>query len=817
MDNFQQVNLHKTTTRNDIDGLGGLGEQSLHGVIQSLDDIVGAQKVDGVSLSSASQLSSEFADNPNFRSLLKKVKDDVGQGLILNDEVMADLENNPLVKLIIDLDEQCKAYWSATEGKGTNVNVWIDAYNSLNSALSTSDSKWGLEVFVKNIIAIAKQSTRKGLTRADLIMIKALEEATIQADKDFTTQKAIAGTYDIKSEKDTIFNETTSFFDEDPTKSIESIITTLESFENKPFEAPTKESSSSDSTHMLGLISVADIRQIDEKHSDEVLKMLEDAGVIDKQGVVIDTAPLDNEVFISKLEAKVGEDDSEKILNLIQKTNSEYNAVSIDVKTDAKENLTVKGGLTESVATANDGKSVTEFLDSEAAASVIDDIFPNGTSGLSDEQIIAKIYNYLLDNYNWESDDIAGTDWNTVLETIQNKGGDCEDLANLFASLCLAAGIDDSKIDVYVDIGSDDKEGHVVVGYQSDSGTIILDISASLQAVAQLHADRNDFKIDFLSDCDTIDVYEEKNNLKFDFSYDTEKVESTDGNAVNFGDFEGVNSKYSTGNITLQIHHEMTEADLTSDEWTVDELYGGPQVFVYKGTSHIMAMYYKIANSINRAYWELQCSVFTMFNQGLTIEDIMDLVNSIREMILAGAMDSSQGLQVINGLLSGANAGLLMDALKNPESYAAYLEGTWAEGDDFNEFASEELADINLDSDQTILAVTKTDTVDSAGKADVEFAIAIDAQVQAWASSVNYESWTQDYMETDYESEFYDPVVSDPGFGGVYFRTINYEKIDEAITEMQGAANKGIAFAMVGEALTEINRIVIQIMFNVLS
>ena len=38
-----QINLQKITSRNDIDALGGAGEQPLYGVIQSPDDIEGIQ------------------------------------------------------------------------------------------------------------------------------------------------------------------------------------------------------------------------------------------------------------------------------------------------------------------------------------------------------------------------------------------------------------------------------------------------------------------------------------------------------------------------------------------------------------------------------------------------------------------------------------------------------------------------------------------------------------------------------------------------------------------------------------------------------
>ncbi|GBR72639.1 hypothetical protein NO1_0143, partial [Candidatus Termititenax aidoneus] len=57
-------------------------------------------------------------------------------------------------------------------------------------------------------------------------------------------------------------------------------------------------------------------------------------------------------------------------------------------------------------------------------------------SKLSAEEKLAKLYNYIINNFNYVPED--KDDWNFVGETIFQRGGDCEDLSVLLASSMIA-------------------------------------------------------------------------------------------------------------------------------------------------------------------------------------------------------------------------------------------------------------------------------------------------------------------------------------------------------------------------------------------
>ncbi|MDD4527291.1 MAG: transglutaminase domain-containing protein, partial [Candidatus Margulisbacteria bacterium] len=95
----------------------------------------------------------------------------------------------------------------------------------------------------------------------------------------------------------------------------------------------------------------------------------------------------------------------------------------------------------------------------------------------NDEQVLA-IYNHVVQNFDYISDEETGLAWQTAESTIETGGGDCEDLTILFVDLCLAAGVNEEKLRVYVNQGSILVPGHVVAGYTMDNGeTIRLDLT----------------------------------------------------------------------------------------------------------------------------------------------------------------------------------------------------------------------------------------------------------------------------------------------------------------------------------------------------
>jgi Transglutaminase-like superfamily len=104
------------------------------------------------------------------------------------------------------------------------------------------------------------------------------------------------------------------------------------------------------------------------------------------------------------------------------------------------------------------------------------------TDGMSDTDVVLAINNYVFNHYTYIAD--TGDTWNSVAQTIKTGGGDCEDFANLAASLMYAALMDrgeslddvNKKIGCVVIANKDTGIGHVVVEYtQNDGSKIYLD------------------------------------------------------------------------------------------------------------------------------------------------------------------------------------------------------------------------------------------------------------------------------------------------------------------------------------------------------
>ena len=99
-------------------------------------------------------------------------------------------------------------------------------------------------------------------------------------------------------------------------------------------------------------------------------------------------------------------------------------------------------------------------------------------SGMSEGKMILAIHKYIGSSYSYIGD--AEDHWNSVSETIKNGGGDCEDLANLEASLITAALIDrglsleeaGKKINCVVVVDNNSLLGHVYVQYTGDDGSV---------------------------------------------------------------------------------------------------------------------------------------------------------------------------------------------------------------------------------------------------------------------------------------------------------------------------------------------------------
>jgi len=99
-------------------------------------------------------------------------------------------------------------------------------------------------------------------------------------------------------------------------------------------------------------------------------------------------------------------------------------------------------------------------------------------SGMSEEKAVLAVHGYIGSNFSYIAD--TGDHWNSVSETIKNGGGDCEDLANLEASLIISALIDrgltledaDKKVSSVVAVDLYTAMGHVYVRYVGENGQI---------------------------------------------------------------------------------------------------------------------------------------------------------------------------------------------------------------------------------------------------------------------------------------------------------------------------------------------------------
>jgi len=97
--------------------------------------------------------------------------------------------------------------------------------------------------------------------------------------------------------------------------------------------------------------------------------------------------------------------------------------------------------------------------------------------GLSDAEKAESIINYVIQNYDYFSDE-GGAAWRFAQDTIAGGGGDCEDLSILLAQLLNEAGLD---AQLYVDLGSKNAQGHVVVGLMVDGQELEIDIAQLVQ------------------------------------------------------------------------------------------------------------------------------------------------------------------------------------------------------------------------------------------------------------------------------------------------------------------------------------------------
>jgi hypothetical protein len=129
----------------------------------------------------------------------------------------------------------------------------------------------------------------------------------------------------------------------------------------------------------------------------------------------------------------------------------------------------------------NSFNSVSDYIDpySPAIKRLLAGITSLNDSALTLEEKLTKLYNYIVNNFSYIPDD--SDSWSFVEETIANKGGDCEDLANLLASALIALlmqeGLNYTEANsrVATVVGKDSLYGdHVFVEYTDKNETIYI-------------------------------------------------------------------------------------------------------------------------------------------------------------------------------------------------------------------------------------------------------------------------------------------------------------------------------------------------------
>lgn len=178
--------------------------------------------------------------------------------------------------------------------------------------------------------------------------------------------------------------------------------------------------------------------------------------VVDFNG--IDSVTVSNSVSSSSVNTN-GTVEQQESSNYIQSDVPEYDMNSLTKVENADQYVQV-------------GTAVEEQILAELKADgIIND-------GMSVQQLVIAMNDYVHDNFAYLAD--VGDHWNSVAETVQNGGGDCEDLANLEASLLISALKDrgmsedeaDKRVSLLVAVNPDTFIAHVFVQYTAENGSV---------------------------------------------------------------------------------------------------------------------------------------------------------------------------------------------------------------------------------------------------------------------------------------------------------------------------------------------------------
>ncbi|NBV84084.1 hypothetical protein EBR57_08195, partial [bacterium] len=190
-----------------------------------------------------------------------------------------------------------------------------------------------------------------------------------------------------------------------------------------------------------------------------------------------------------------------------------------DATTFYRDKIGIANGYTSPEMKYRDGLGLISATDSNIQT-ILDEMMKSGElrKGMSEKEIAKAVTTYVQTNFEYIADGVkvegkSGDHWNSISETIAAKGGDCEDLSVVLASLMMGAlsrsGYSDAEIHQKVTIAA----GYVVnkAGAAKGHATVKLDLDDGSALALDATSDKAPFSFDWLK----MDVVLEGNDQVF--------------------------------------------------------------------------------------------------------------------------------------------------------------------------------------------------------------------------------------------------------------------------------------------------------------